>query len=469
LIFMISSVTPRPPRSSTARHLLAVLAAGALARAVACGSEEASPEPAPTEPPGAVAGTPGSSNGGGEPASGAATPNPTTAAAASPPARPADPQQRLRLNLLSSLTVQSDPATVREALEEIEVIAIPIPDDERDLWIAVTSGPGIWSLDDDQVHVVAVYELRPDQTWVEVSIVPLASTPTLADIEVALEDHGEAAWFAVHGFTGAHSGTFELLRFDGAALTSVLWWFSPSPGAGYLEDLDGDGLPEVILNATDPYIYCYACGVRAWDELIYRWVDADLVEVARVPVPHTDQAVVALTSQAAMFARADLWRHAEEVAALAVDAAPGDADVRWLHRAIARVAAARLEDAGASSQPLLTNVLAGEYAAAVDLMRAYPPLQSLSPSGPLIAGTVAETGWESVTGDYLVEYATRALDAEPALAAAYAVRAYGHLLLDPDAWAAALADMERALLLEPGDTFYAEATDFLRERAATGG
>ncbi|MEX2375315.1 MAG: hypothetical protein WD942_06975 [Dehalococcoidia bacterium] len=409
-----------------------------------------------------------------------ATPSPTVGVGAEPPdiegtgtasatpetSEPPDAQQRLRAHLLSSLVTLTDPAAARVALESVDVIAVPFPSDARDLWVAVTSGAGIWELPDERTHVAAIYELRSDDTWVEVSSLPLASAPTVADIEIALGSHAGSAWFAVHGVTGAHSGTFELLQFDGITLASVLWWFSPSPGAGSLIDLDADGVPEVVLDTTDPYVYCYACGVRLWGEVIYRWDGATLMEVPLSSVPHANQIVTDLTEQAAIFARADLWRRAAEAASAAAEAAPDDDEVTWLHLAISRMADARLIEGGSEAQPLLTWVLAGEYDAAVSLMRTLAPGDVFTASGPLISGTAAEGGWEQVTGDYLVDFASRALEVESDLASAYAVRALGRILADPDDWSGALLDMEAALALTPADAFYAEAVDYLRAQDA---
>lgn len=383
----------------------------------------------------------------------------TPAASATPSA-----DERLRTHLLSGLTTQADPAQVRAALDQIEVVSEQFSTGERNLWIAVTSGSGIWDLPDEQTHVAAVYELRPNQTWVEVSSLPLASAPTIADIETVPQAIADAQWFAIHGYTGAHSGTFELLRFDGIELTSSLWWFSPSPGAGSLVDLNTDGTPEVVLDATDPYVFCYACSVRLWGEVIYRWDGDDLREVSIAPVPHENQLVTDLTEQAAIFARADLWRRASEASFLAIQEAPGDDEVEWLHLAISRMSDVRLTEAGSPAQPLLTWVLAGEYDAAVALMKQHTPEEVFSVTGPLIAGTAAEGGWEEVTGDYLVDFSTRAIEVDPTLAAAYATRALGHILANPEDWASALADMEEAATLAPGDAFYREARDYLLER-----
>jgi len=371
---------------------------------------------------------------------------------------------QLRGLLLSRITT-GDSSADQAALAEMEVVAIPLGMPERDVWAAVSTGPGIWNLTAEGArHVIAVYERRGDGSWVEVATLPLESEPTMADLElVPGKTSADESWIAVHGFTGAHSGTFDLIRFDGSTLTSELWWFNSSPGAASLEDIDGDGVAEVVLNATDPYVYCYACNVRAYMEIIYRWEQGELIAVYHSAVESSDQEIYDLTERAALFANAGLWRRAQEMAQLAVEAAPEDEEVHWLQIAIDRVATMQLADAGAEWQPLTSYVFAGEYEAAVDLMRALDVSEVFTQEGPLIAGTVAD-GWGGVTGDYLVGYATAALAVAPDLAAAYAVRALGYALLDAPDWGSALLDIEAALELEPGDSFYQAADAYLLEQ-----
>ncbi len=373
------------------------------------------------------------------------------------------PEESLRGLLLSVLST-GETSTDQAALSQMEVVVTELEVPDRDLWAAVSSGPGIWELDSEANHVTAVYERLADGSWAEVAVMPLASEPTLADIEVidAPSEEG-TVWLAVHGNTGAHSGTFELVRFDGVSLTSSLWWFSPSPAAATIADLDDDGFEEIVLDATDPYVYCYACNVRAWGELIYRWQDGEPVAVNIAPVETASDQVRDLTARAAAYVEADLWRHARATMQLATEAAPDNLDVWWLALTINRTAEARLADAGLEQQPVTTAVLAGEYALAVQFMSEHEPADVFDPQGPLVADTVAE-GWQESMGAYLVDYSTRALEVEPTLAAGYAVRSLGRILLDADNWAEALLDMDAALAIEPGNAFYQAADAFLLAR-----
>jgi len=359
----------------------------------------------------------------------------------------------------------ADTGASQAVLDQITVVALPLDVPDRDLWVAVSSGSAVYELPLEYArHVAGVYERLSDDALVELARLPLESEPTEAYLEVlpAQSEEGYPAWVAVAGVVGAHSGTFELLRFDGITLTSVLWWFSPGPAAGTLEDLDGDGRPEVILDASDPYVFCYACGVTAAAEIVYRWVGPEPEAVNLVAV-EGDPTTAALTAAAVAYVEADLWQAAQETIASAIGAAPGNTDISWLQIAIDRVAAARLAQAGADAQPLVTNVLAGEYDAAVDLMRPLDPAEVFDPFGPLLAGTAAE-GWESLAGEYLADYATRALIVEPDLASAYIVRAVGRMLIDGNAWAVALIDIDDALDIAPGDAFYQALAEYAAEQ-----
>lgn len=429
------------------------------ATASAVGTDSAT-EPASTTPAGNL--TPTATDGATETATADLTATPDDETDEEPSA-----EALLSRNLVSSLTTGLTPDETREALEDIEVVTVTLAIEEREVWIAATSGSGIYSLPESREHVAAAYEIV-DGSWVELAHMALASAPTFAELEVVAEWHEGSAWIAVHGLTGAHSGTFELLQFDGFGLYSNLWWFSSMPGAATVVDLDAAAPPEIVLNATDPYVYCYACGVRAWDEVIYRWMDGQLVEVPLAGVTSGDQLVTDLTEFAALYAQADLWRRALDAANEALALEPENEDVWWLHALISRVADSRLEHAGAEQQPFMTNVLAGEYEAAVDLMRPYLPATALAPDGPLVEGTVAEEGWDDATATWVLDYTERALAVAPDLAAAHAVRAFGLLAENPEDWSGALQAMETALQLEPQDDFYREAVQYLLAQSGNG-
>ena len=63
-----------------------------------------------------------------------------------------------------------------------------------------------------------------------------------------------------------------------------------------------------------------------------------------------------------------------------------------------------------------------------------------------------------------MDHATRALAIEPDLAPAYVVRALGRILVDGEAWAEALLDVDAARQVEPDDAFYQALAEYLSEQ-----
>ena len=132
---------------------------------------------------------------------------------------------------------------------------------------------------------------------------------------------------------------------------------------------------------------------------MYRWDGSQLAPVLlRSPVLALPEIVWEQADRAVALAEADLWRQAAEVASLAASQAPSFDEVRWLSILINRMASARLSYAGSPGQPVLTNVFAGEYEAAVDLMRELNPAEAFALDGPLIVGTAAEQSLTTLGG-----------------------------------------------------------------------
>ena len=111
-------------------------------------------------------------------------------------------------------------------------------------------------------------------------------------------------WLEAQGGAGAHSGCYDLLRFDGRQLHSEAAACSSSPGDSRLEDVNGDGVNDVVLDATDYYVFCYACGVRQINYTVMRWDGQKIVEVKLAPLPGPRSGeVYNLTNQAISLAQ----------------------------------------------------------------------------------------------------------------------------------------------------------------------
>ena len=403
------------------------------------------------------------------------TPTPTATPASSPTPEPTPGEAELAAEITS---IVLDAITEEFGENELEARALDLGVGDADgaYWAVVTDGPQPFYRNDDGdpinfFHIVAVYRLNADGMWsdeidrIEIDTAPQRTgEPELVTIDGA----PGSAWVVIRGPTGAHAGTFDVIRFDGSSLSTTLSHLSSRPNAGEIVDLDGDGLPEVMLNDSNPYVFCYACAVEEHALQIYRWDGADLSRVqlaapAGLPPDATADAALAVA-----LAEADLWREAAARAVHAAGEVPGHEGLRWLSILANQTAALRLAHAGSPGQPLLTNVLAGEYAAALELMRALPPAEAFALDGPLVAGTAAETDIATMAVTML-DYSERALEQRPDDAAIHAVRALAFALASPDDLDRAREEAARALELAPEDTFLHEAAAFLEAAERTPG
>ena len=172
-------------------------------------------------------------------------------------------------------------------------------------------------------------------------------------------------------------------------------------------------------------------------------------------------------------AEADLWREADAAIIEAVLLAQADAGVtsadatilEWDRILIDIIGSRRLTHIARSDYPLLAAVFAGEHSDAVDTIRRFAPAEVFSRSGPLLAGTVA-AGFPGILASYLIDYAGRAVLAQPDLAPAYFLRALGTYLLDGTTNSQTRADARRALALAPVDSLYRAVVEFLEDSAS---
>lgn len=360
-----------------------------------------------------------------------------------------------------------------ESAENLTALAFPLAlsDERGSLWAVVTNGPQPFYLDEEDnavnfFHFVALYRRNTDATWSEtLAEVTLETAPQRTDsVEVfdrgALGRPEPAVLIAVAGPTGAHAGTLDVLLVDGERLTTVVSHISPQPDAGSLTDVDGDGVVEVILNTSDPYVFCYSCLVEETHERILRWNGAEY-EALDLDAPEDLSGDLATRADRVVsLARADLWRDAATLAIETSRRAPDHEGLRWLSVIVNRTAAQRLGNAGSPAQPLLTNALAGEYGAAFALMRALPPQEAFALNGPLIRDTAAEEDLPAMVA-YLLDYADRAVAGRPDDAAIHAVLALGRALASPDDLTGAREALAEALRLAPDDGFLQEARTYL--------
>jgi len=371
--------------------------------------------------------------------------------------------------LLQSLTV-SVPVTSGVGIDG--AIAFPLTTtDESVLWLAHTTG--IRNFDPMQEHLMAIYAPEGD-SWVEVARSEFSMSDDPDTLGASPDYLGEGGvtqvqiepahiWIQVEGGAGAHSGVFGLYSFDGSTLTQQLDGFSSSPGVGYIEDLNNDGINEVLIDATDYYIFCYACGVREYLSTIWYWDGSAMSAVTLQPLSEdAPEEVRTFNDNLIALVEAGLWKDAQALLDDALIFSYAEPALSWNLVYVRVNAEARQADAeGESAYPLLSNVFYGDYAAAVEILRAEGADGLFIPETALITGTVA-AGWQDAVADHLVNNATAALALQPELAAAYFVRGWGEYVRNFDE-AAAVADVQKAAELAPDDELYNKSTEFLTE------
>lgn len=346
-------------------------------------------------------------------------------------------------------------------------------DDDRQLWMVYSFGARNTDHEPLLPHFLAIYSYTQGY-WQERAQTALGQSLPQENVNLEPDSVGTVRqviiapgriWIQIEGSVGAHGGSYHLFSFDGQRLRAEVIASSPSPGVGRIEDLNGDGINDVVLDRSDPYVFCYACGVYRPFYEAYTW-QAPAQRLIRLAIADlTDEYQTAsfaeLNRQAVALAEASLWDEAARAIDQAV-AQAGDADppttagsLRWNQRLIALNRAGHLEAIKTSAYPLISYIFYGDYTSAVNQMRPYAPADIFSVRSPLIVGTVAED-WIPQLGEIIQQYTERALAVAPNRADIAFVQAWGQFLVDPRDPAIG-ADLERAHRLQPHDPLFAAA------------
>ncbi len=329
-----------------------------------------------------------------------------------------------------------------------------------ELWIAYTIG--LRDYIGDFSHFIALYS-HTTNGWQQLLKFDVTDAGYIAPEgvrQIPLEP--THIWIAVDSGVGAHSGCFDLYEIDptGRSQVDAASNCGDHPGAGEVRDLNGDGQLDVILDHTDSYVFCYACGVRYFNFSVLRWDGTQLIEQPLTLLPDSAPADVRqAVNHAVELANGGLWKDAQ---ATIDQVTISDPIAKWDAALIDLYSQAWRDQISNQPYPLLDNLFYGDYAATLDVMRPYSPDQIFSLTGPLIAGTQAES-WESTLADWITQTTNSAIQVEPDLAAAYFLRGYGEWLADQQN-PAALADVEKAAALDPNEKLFADSVKFLKLR-----
>jgi hypothetical protein len=323
--------------------------------------------------------------------------------------------------------------------------------------LAVVSSVGMRSFEPQQNHFVSLYR-RDGQGWQELSRLELETPDYMETIEQAQLAPGRI-WLTVESGVGAHSGCFDLLSSDGSTLKLEVEHCNSSPGAGSITDIDGNGTGEVLLNTTDNYVSCYACGLRYFGVAVQQWDGSALQDADYRPV---GGAASDLSEQAVALARAGLWKDALPLVAQLRDQAAGNPDANWNAALIELHGKPFAEQASTEGlTPLMPAIFYGDYEAAVDYLREKGAEAIFTPEQSQIFGPEVQ-GFESAMPAYITSTVEPALVLKPELAPAHFLKGWALALADPTSQDA-IALIEEAARLTPEEALYSEALAYLRK------
>jgi hypothetical protein len=368
------------------------------------------------------------------------------------------------------------------AFEGVATVPLTVPSGWQPLWGVFSTGSLSITSSPPPRHFVAIYTCQ-EGNWRELARRDLGDPsspsegerdmpPDILHPDSVTQVHIEPSqvWLAVDGIFTPHSATFHLLSFDGAVLHGHVHNINSGAipdGVGRLQDVNEDGVSDVVLDKSDSYVFSYASGVHTTHFQVFYWDDPNQrMQEAHLTYFDADQPqqMRDTVNQAVDMANAGLWKDALVKIAAARDLASSYPEcdtltLTWDYALIKLHANTLAEYVTVTQYPLLINVFYGDYEAAVDLMRAYTPDQIFATTSPLIDGTVA-TGYQDSLAHHLIKSANAALEVKPDLAEAYFLRGWGEYLLDPTS-TLAHTDIAYAATLRPDDVFLAQCAAYL--------
>ncbi|MBV7331885.1 hypothetical protein KFU94_27375 [Chloroflexi bacterium TSY] len=389
-------------------------------------------------------------------------------------------------DLIRTAAIEFDIELDPEDPRGVNVIPLRIGGDVEQ-WAAFTTG--IRDFEKEIDHQLAIYSWNRDKaTWQLLDMTTLGKMDDpanpgpdyLSEFSVSqVPITPDRVWLEIVGGVGAHSGVYQIYSFDGTELAFQLTGFSSNPGAGAIRDLNGDGIGDVLLNATDYYVFCYACGVREVHDEVMRWDGTRFVPVELIKFREEVSEILREPNNRAVdLANAGLWKDAanEMAAAASLNEMPASitesniTDFLWNSAYIRHNASAKRDAIGTRDEgyPVMGYLFYGDYAAAIDELRRYEPQEIFSLESPLFVGTVAE-GWTAEMGGRIETEVTPALALRPDLAAAHYLLGWAQWLKlaqgsEPSSTAPAstIDAITQARSLAPDEPFYQASLAFLR-------
>lgn len=348
-------------------------------------------------------------------------------------------------------------------IEGVYVIPLDTSDGSGSFWAAYSYG--IRRFEPLEQHFVAIFS-HDEAGWQEWSRVELEDPDYIDGAgvqQVEVEIEPENTWLQVESGVGAHGGCFNLLRFDGKALHHEVSHCGAAPGSGEVSDLNGDGTFDVLLDATDHYVFCYACNVDYIVTEVKSWDGSKMVDVTLTLLPdNVPEELRQLTDRAVELAQHDLWKDAQATIGDTLRFNSQDPTYIWGAALINLDATKRAEHIEFSGYPLISTLFYGDYPAVLDIFRGYNTEEIFNPNSAFFTNTPAQ-GYFEFMNEYIARTTTLQLEAMPELAGAYFVRGWSLALLDPKD-PNALADVQRAAKLDPLEPLFSDSLAYLENQ-----
>lgn len=308
----------------------------------------------------------------------------------------------------------------------------------------------------DAPHPLTIYQKQGTE-FVKITQYDYTNGEYIGDLELLPNPDANQVLFVVHGGVGAHSSFGTVFAFDGQTLTAVLETHSDAGGGALtVQDVNGDGVLDVIGDDTDYYVFCYACGVRIYADTVHRW-DGNAF-VAQKLTASSDTTI----QTAIDYAKAQRWDMVTQLLPR-INTPSSDVD-KWNVALLTHWSTLRIPETDAAF-PFLAEVYYGDYDAAVALLRAVGAKDAANPKGKWFAGPIAE-GIDVATDtaidqfrvtifDNVVQFSTMALTQDDTVASARFLRGWAKTLVNPRD-PAGLADLQAVATV---DLFYAAVRD----------
>jgi hypothetical protein len=212
----------------------------------------------------------------------------------------------------------------------------------------------------DAPHPLIIYQ-KQGTKFIKIAQYDYTNSENISDLELLPNLYPNYTLFTVYGGVGAHSSFGTVFSFDGKTLKAEIEMPADEGGSAVtINDVNGDGVQDVIVDATDYEVFCYACGVRNYSETFYRWDGTKFVEQT---LTKSSDATI---QKAIDYAKAQRWSMVTKLLPTIVPATT-KAD-KWNVALLTHWSTIRIPQKD-DAFPFLSAVYYGDYDAAVNMLQ----------------------------------------------------------------------------------------------------